>query len=251
MTTAACYILHYGREWLMWSLRSVMDFVDDAYIFYTPTPSHGHSTAMVNPESRDELFDIANLMDAIWIDCPRHFAHEGEHRTFAVETLKQRGFDTVVVVDADEVWDQEVMAQALRAAKEDTTARSFRIGMRHFWRSLKWVCDDPAMPTRIIKPSMPLDAPEAYLPGYVGKVFHMGYAQSAEIIQYKQSIHGHKNEWRPGWFENIFMDWIPGRGDVHPTCIDYWNPVKYEDDPSHTLEHLVGDHPYYAMEIIP
>lgn len=250
MNKAACCILHYGREWLGYALRSVAPFMDDMYVFYTPTPSHGHSTSLINPESRSELYDIAKTSRAIWVDCPHPFAHEGQHRTYAVDYLASRGFDIVTVVDADELWDPDVLGAAL-AVVESGTARSYRIGMRHFWRSLKWICDDPAMPTRFIKPRLPLDAPEAYLPGECGKVFHMGYAQSSAIIKYKQSIHGHKAEWRPGWFENTFMEWIPGKGDVHPTCVNYWNPQKYVDDQSGTLEYLAGDHPYYNMELIP
>ena len=246
---AAYCILHYGKEWLQWSIRSVIDYVDEFHIFYTPYPSHGFSTTLHNPETREQLmleiigFIIGDKSKLYWHDCGR-FQHEGYHREFAVQTCVDRGADMVLVVDADEIWAPDVLENALTIAAS-TVSHSFRIGMRHFWRSLKWICDDPAAPTRIIRPniSMPI---EAYVPG---KVFHMGYAQSPAIINYKMSIHGHSNEIRKDWFREKFMEWKPGDKDVHPTCSDnFWEPKPYVDDG--TLKRLVGDHIYWDKEII-
>jgi hypothetical protein len=244
MKIVAYYALHYGKEWFEWSLRSVRDYVDDIFVFYSPTPSHGHGTALKNPESRDELFSIAYPYRVHWVDCPG-FQHEGYHREFAVKTCEQAGADIVLVVDADEIWSPKVLRDSIAAVASDSTARSYRIGMRHFWRSTKWVCDDAAMPTRLIKPKVSRNYPEMYLD--TGKVFHFGYAQSPAIIRYKQDIHGHKNEWRRGWFEDKFLPWMPGMTDVHPTSFN-WDPAPYRDDGE--LERLVGDHPYWGKDLI-
>lgn len=244
MISAYC-ILHYGKEWLQWSVRSVIPFVDEYHIFYTPTPSHGFPAIMPNPETRDELYmQVMGYINhgLFWHDCD-HFQHEGFHREFAVDTCAARGADFVIVVDADEVWAPNVLQEAIRISK-DIPVHSFRINMRHFWRSLKWVCDDPSCPTRIIRPNIYSD--EAYLPG---QVFHMGYAQSSGIIEYKMSIHGHHNEIRKNWFNNKFLSWKPGMTDVHPTNGDnFWEPVPYVDDG--TLKSLVGDHPYWNVSLI-
>jgi len=243
---AACYILHYGEEWLSWSMRSVRSLVDEIYVFYTYQPSHGHSTSLKNPESRDNLYDIARPYFPIWHDAVR-YDHEGVHREAAVEACRSAGADLVVVVDADEIWDQEVLQNAISYAKS-MPYRSFRIGMRHFWRSLKWVCDDPSMPTRLIRVDLSREfGGEEYF--HDGKVFHMGYAQSPDIIYYKQSIHGHKNHWRDGWFGNAFMQWRPGDKDVHPTNENFWNPEPFVDDGG-KLEYLISDHPYWNKDII-
>lgn len=249
---AACYIVHYGREWISWSMRSVRNIVDEIFVFYTANPSHGHGTDLKNPETREELYEITKPFSPVWHDA-KGYIHEGEHRTFAVISCQNAGADTVLVVDSDEIWPQETLYRAIEASKIHP-ARSFRIGMRHFWRSLKWVCDDSAMPTRIIKPRIPESFGEQYLGTRidigenVGLVFHMGYAQSPAIIRYKQSIHGHKAEWRDGWFKDKFMGWKPGDKDVHPTNVNYWNPQPYIDDG--TLDYLVGDHPYFDKDII-
>jgi hypothetical protein len=150
-----------------------------------------------------------------------------------------------MVVDADELWSPEDLQVALNII-QTRPERNYVIGARHFWRSLRWVCDDPAMPTRFIKPAVQ-DNSVYYLPGHF---LHMGYAQSSSIIRYKMDIHGHKNEWRPGWYENKFLAWRPGDVDVHPTCENYWTPVPFADTDS-TLDYLCGDHPYFNLSIIP
>jgi hypothetical protein len=245
---AAYMILHYGIEWLKWSVRSVISQVDEFHIFYTPRPSHGFDTKYQNPETREQLYSavasgIGNGL--FWHDCNDRFQHEGYHREFAAKTCIDRGADTIVVVDADEIWPADVLKTALEISYA-TDVHSFRIGMRHFWRSLKWVCDDPACPTRIIKPNKH-DMSEAYLPG---KVFHMGYAQTPDIIFYKMQIHGHLSEWRPEWYKEKFLHWEPGIIDVHPTCKEnYWHPEPYVDE-NDVLKNLVWDHPYYTTELI-
>lgn len=248
MKVFASYILHYGREWLRQSIKSVVDQVDEVHLFYTPWPSHGHDTTLHNPEERDDLVDTLPEFRALgkevcWHECHR-FHNEGEHREWAVEWCKFAGADIVIVVDADEIWPANVLKDFI-AYVANGQARSYRIGMRHFWRSLKYICDDPAMPTRGIKPNVKANT-EDYFP--FGKVFHMGYAQSPAIIKYKMSIHGHKNELRPGWFDKTFMTWRPGVKDVHPTNVNFWNPQPYTDKGE--LEKLVGDHGYWNQEII-
>src|SRR3990167_1723176 len=227
----ACYIIHYGKEWLYWSIRSVMDLVDQVHVFYTAVPTHGHRSDIRNPDNGKELFDICKYFGSklIWWDCTRfQFAHEGLHRTYAVNMCAGYGADIVMVSDTDEIWDCDLIDAYLHEIDKNVV-RNYRVGMRHFWRSLKWVCDDPAMPVRFIRPSVNENS-EYYLSGEGGKVFHMGYAQKSELIKYKMSIHGHKNELRPNWFEDKFMTWRPGDNDVHPTNLNFWNPKQYLDD---------------------
>jgi len=242
---AACYVLHYGKEWLQWSMRSVKDFVDDIYIFYSATPSHGHRTTMTCPETRNELYDIAR--GAYWIDCGP-FGWEGQHRDFACDTLRDAGYDQILVVDADEIWPPELLHNFIEFSK-NSSAKKIRVGMRHFWRSLKWVCDDSTEPLRMFNVHAD-NKDEVYYPLDGGKVYHMGYAQSATIMLYKISIHGHKSEWRGNWYQEKFLNWKPGDLDVHPTCErNFWDPKPFVDEDG-TLEYLVGDHPYYNLDII-
>jgi len=246
MKIAACYVVHYGKEYLYHSMRSVGEFVDDIHIFYTAKPSFGFVTSLVCPDIRDELRNISlSFENAIWHDVGP-FNWEGEHRDYAINFLKEEGYDVALVVDSDELWDPTVLYDTLKLV-EVSRHRIFRVNMMHFWRSLKWVCHDAAAPVRFIKLNANV-TDEMYIPTNF-KAFHMGYAQSPVIIKYKQDIHGHKAEWRQGWFENVFLPWHPGMMDVHPTNVNFWNPVRYQDEDG-TLEYLLGDHSYWNMEII-
>ena len=245
----AYYGLHYGAEWLKHSMRSIRPFVDEVYVFYSSKPSHGHTTKRQNPESRKQLMEISKEFDVTWVDCP-DFKHEGYHRDFAVDICANKGADLILVVDADEIWDPEHLAYSIEFAKKENYLR-VKVEMIHFWRSVRWVCTDVLMPDRFVKPHADGgEYPFTYTDheGDRLKVFHMGYAQTPKIVAYKQDIHGHKGEWRDFWFDIKFMQWKPGGKDVHPTCFNMWNPVEYLDDG--TLEYLIGDHPYWQMDII-
>jgi hypothetical protein len=190
--------------------------------------------------------DVAAKFDARWINVESQISWEGQHRDFAVNWLDKDGADLILVVDADEIWAPEHLNHAILQASRVPT-EVYRVYMRHFWRSLEWVCDDPAAPARIINPKF-RDGREGYIG--IDKVYHMGYAQRPELIHYKMDIHGHKGEIRPNWFRDKFMSWRPNIGidDVHPTNVDFWNPRPYIDDGE--LQELVGDHPYWGLDII-
>ncbi len=86
MKIIARYLLHYGKEWLFHSMRSVRPFVDEIYVFYSPQPSRGQGPApRPCPDSRDELFSIAEQFDAIWDE--RLYPLPGQHALY-VRTIR-------------------------------------------------------------------------------------------------------------------------------------------------------------------
>lgn len=241
---AAVYCTHYGLEWLRWSLRSVRDFVDDVYVFYTPTPSYGHTTDLQCPEKRGDLLNVAREFGAYWHDVGP-FDWEGQHRDYSIKTVADAGYDQALVVDADELWDASHLAEFIQFAK-DTPVRNIWVAMNHFWRSTKWYCKDDASPLRLF--NLKRSDGEAYYPLDKQRVFHMGYAQSAAIVRYKMLIHGHFGELRHDWFDRIFIPWKPGMGDVHPSGINQWTPIPYKDDG--TLSYIIDEHKYADGKII-
>jgi hypothetical protein len=246
-------VLHYGAQWLEFALRSVQDLVDEHHIFYTPHPSHGTRTRKSLPEGEDRqtLHSISYMMGAKWHDTDQ-FRYEGKQRDYCVKYLAENGANMIVVVDADEVWDIDVLSNAIDFAF-DGDARDYGVHAIHFWRGVNWVCYDDCMPIRLIKPYLFLGT--SYCPGR--GFYHMGYAQSEMLIQYKMTIHGHRSELRKNWYP-IFRDWkgpedTPECG-VHPTneCDDktgkpFWVPVPFD---RYDLIDLIGDHPYFNDEIV-
>lgn len=255
MKTIAYYALHYGSEYLAWSVRSVMKHVDEIHVLYTEKPSFGRDTGLVCPDTEARLRTEALR----FLDKPeklhwhRVTAHaEGAHRDQLRKLCPDAGL--VLHVDADELWDGRTLADCLAEAR-DSSYWSLRARFVHFWRSFDWVCQDAAMPERIFNWRNSPQLKDGYLSGRAQHmpVLHFGYAQSEELMRYKWQIHGHQDELRKGWFEEKFLGWKPGIDDVHPTCDQgFWMPKG-------TLVHaglltsvhdLLRDHPYFGKDLI-
>lgn len=244
----AYYAIHYGVDYLEYSIRSIYNAVDWIGIFYARLPSHGYrDPTLKNPDSEDEVRAVIRRAGdpqskVVWL--PGQWFSEGQHRDHAFMVTKSWGADLVLVVDSDEVWDPAVLPEVLvEAARMD--AEHIRLPFIHFWRSFSWVCRDEMMPIRIQKAVRGQD-------GYLRPptpVYHFGYAQRPDIVKYKAAIHGHRGEWRNGWFGEKFLAWSPAAqvGDVHPTCEDIWYPERFDKE---QLPDLMRDHPYWNEELI-
>lgn len=250
MKTVAYCILHYGQEWLRHAIRAVKDHVDDVVILYTQSPSHGTQTKAICPDSPSDLYNIVRHAGANvhWYHNPAKYRWEGEHRQYAIELcVRNHGAKRIIVFDHDELWDTQLLEHVLTTADGSDGAGIVHVPFIHFYRSVNWVCRDAAMPTRILFPGND-GKQEAYVDHGRGVINHFGYAQREAIMRYKWLIHGHINELRPNWFQEKFLDFQPGKTyDVHPTNRDYWHPAAFD---KHTIEHLIGDHEYFNLEVI-
>lgn len=246
-------ILHYGKDYIGYSASSVLDHVNKLFIFYTEKPSHGHSTDLKCPESETDLLHGLSavvkgeqLRKVEWIK--KEWSNEGQHRNEIFKIAKPD--DIIVVVDSDEVWNQD----ALRIGIEQVSSHGHNCRMRfpfvHYWRSFDYVCYEPCLPVRIMRGEA--NGQDCYYSGVTPAVHHFGYCQSEELIKYKISIHGHKNEIFPHWFEEKFLKWSPENllKDTHPTCTlpgdGWWCPKKRDVE----LPAYLHNHPYKNLKII-
>ena len=243
------FVLHYGKEYLRYAIEAIYPVVDKIVIVYSPTPSHGHESHLECPESLGELFSEAMAIDVdekiIWIN--KTFQNEHVHRDYAYDKCKRLGADVVVVTDADEIWDTNMLKHIISAAKEEGKAR-YRIMMQHFYRSFDEVCRDPHRQVRILNPKADNNE-EIDIHTVKPVIHHFGYAQSEKIIYYKISCHGHKSEFRPQWFEDKFLNYQKGiTKDVHPVChTNFWNPQPFDKE---KLPLILHKHPYFNKEVI-
>ena len=242
MRTVAYTALHYGKPYLESTIRSVIDAVDSYVVVYTPYPSHGHTTTMQCPDSRDDLLEIASAAAGsklIWYEHPSPFRNEAEHRNTIFGLVPNA--DVILVVDSDEVWSDNQLEFLLSKAR-DTDARDYLAYGIHFYRSFyKAIINDMAAPVRAIKPS-------GSGVRSTGACFaHFGYAVPPQYVKYKISCWGHYDELRRGWYEDIFLRNISE--DCHPTNErGFWNAVTV--NPWEFLPDFMRNHPYAEMELI-
>lgn len=244
-----CYTaLLYGTDYLHHAIRSIINDVDEYIVLYTPVGSHGHQSDMSCPDSREALYEIEvnaagdklRWFDGVW-------AHEGQQRDNIFSIAPDA--DVIVVLDADEVWAPGLLKDAIRDTK-DLGVRDIRVPFIHYWRSLKWaILHDPAFPVRLIYPQIKTGAetfsPSRFISLRYRTINHFGYAQRSEIVRYKLTTHGHKNEFRRDcdWFHDIFMN--PTRTtDLHPVGSDQWNT-----EPIETPDFML-DHPFAGLDRI-
>ena len=252
MKLVSLTVLHYGREWLEWALRSTSPFVDEQHIFYTSHPSHGHTTRHKCPDTRAELREIASgFTRTRWHDVDQ-FYYEGDHRDYARQVCLDAGADLILVLDSDEVWDPDDLDAAITQAAGTPGLWKSRI-KGNFWRSVNWVCRDELMPDRIFVPGAGNKVRYLDGPGF----WHFGYCIAETTMLYKLSCHGHRDELRPGWYPRIYRDWKPGvtvECGVHPTNTcdsrtgkSFWVPEPFDRN---EIRHLIGDSPYFSDELV-
>jgi hypothetical protein len=243
--TIAYTALHYGRDYLGYAIKSIIDYVDEYWVLYSPEGSHGYRTSATCPDSRDDLLWIAQQVAGNklrWID--GIWQHEGQQRDSIIEYCPDA--DAIIVLDADEIWPKPLIRDIVIYAKH-ATHREYRVPIIHYWRSFyRAVLFDPAYPTRLILPRIMNGIDTFTTSGW--HINHMGYAQRPEIVRYKQLTHGHRNEWRTdcNWFEDTFM--ANAQVDCHPVGSEHWNPESV--DPWRYMPEFMRSHPYAQMEVI-
>lgn len=249
MIKVASYtILHYGKSYLPYALRSVKDVVAKNYIFYTAHPSHGHQGSLPPPETKNELLDSLQGLDVTWRETD--IWNEGPQRDFAVRTLVNEGADIILNLDYDEIWHPEILEKTIKLVIKKKSARNHLINFIHLWRSFNYCCRDDGWPVRLIDTRFLSGI--NYIPRELGDIYHFGYAITDEVMRYKLSIHGHKDEIRSNWFEEKWSAWPPV-DDCHLTNgrkdngEGWWNPLPFDKQ---QLPEVMRDHPWWAEEMI-
>ena len=256
MKSIACYALHYGAEYLAWSIRSVQDAVDEIHILYTDKPSYGHSSGVPCPESERELISEAHRFlnkPIFWHKgC---WSNEGEHKGAFMDVAKNAKAEMILVVDSDELWVPGAAKQALEHAYNQNNSGRWLINFQNFWRSFKYEVRDCFQPVRVIDTRNSLSIDSYFCPSVFSPVYHFGYAQANKILKYKWTCHGHQSELRKDWYVNKFMAWTPQTADsildLHPTVNNLWvKAFRTNEVVDSNMVTILGDHPYSNKDII-
>ena len=234
MKVCAYVPLLYGKEYLEYSIRSYMDVVDKIYILYTDKPSYGHNSGFVNTESEQELKDIVfsttNKAEWIKVDANNEGAHRGHISQFS------RNYDMTVSTDYDEVWKTEDLERALKQAYDMPYRRYGIAGFLNFFRDFNNVCTDGFRPHRIYKES----GNGEYL-NLEATIYHFGYAISEASMRGKWACHGHHDELRPNWINEVYLN--PNvTTNLHPVAHGIWNLHPFD---KYILPQFMHKHPLF------
>jgi len=245
MRVVSYTIVHYGKDYIDWALRSVQNSVHHSNVIHTPHPSHGHRTNIQPIESLQDIQSAVSVK-AVWYQTDGIY-EEGRQRDHCVRLCAvQDEADLILVLDYDEVWPEQTLKAALDYVWQQDKARNWLINFTHLWKSFNYVCRDEGRPVRII--DLRHRDGIGYIPKELGEIYHFGYAVSDRVMRYKWQIHGHKSELRANWMQDKWLAWPPV-DDCHPTNDrGFWTPEPFDRT---RLPKLMRNHPYYNLEVIP
>lgn len=250
MKIIAYCALHYGKPYLAYAIRSVIDAVDEFHVLYAEAPSHGSLTTWVCPDTETELHDIARHAAGSKLHWHKGgWKQENEQRNAIVEYVPDA--DLIIVVDSDEIYPPEMIKFYLDYSYYGgKQTRHFRLPFIHVYRDFHHaVMHDPAYPIRLINMRCHDHDEPITLPTSL-RVAHFGYCQPAEYIHYKLGIHGHKNQLRctaDEYTEKFYLDrtrW----NDLHPVGSEYWNAEVV--NPLDIMPEFMKEHPYWGLDIV-
>jgi hypothetical protein len=227
MRTLGFMTIHYGLEYLKESLTSIKDHVEGMVISYVHKPSHGFKTILNCPDKAEDIRKVCEEVlgnKLIW-DEAEFYGAENIHRSVAKKY--SQGFDLILTIDADEVFEPTEINNALNYAYTHNERYYGINGYLNFWRCFDYVCLDGFRPIRIenLNNHNSLQNLNCQL-----TIYHFSTAQSKAVMEYKYSCFGHANEIKADYLEKVFYKWTPENnfGDLHPVSINLWNAVQYD-----------------------
>ena len=246
MKTLAYIPIHYGLEYLEYTIKSIKDNVSKIVCLYTEKPSYGYRIDQLCPENEGQLQELAQdtSRKVEWVHIP-DTSREGTHRDMAFRY--SNGYDVMITLDTDEVWEPDVLAKSIEQASK-TDSRFIAVdGFVNFWRSFDYVVIDWFHPIRMHN----LKSHNREVKHLKSTIYHFGYAQSEEIMRYKFAVHGHKSEFLPSYLDKKYYSWDHigcGVEWLHPASTTIWQDAEKYDKTK--LPELLKAHPNYDKKII-
>ena len=280
MRLGAVYCVYNEDEYIGYSIRSIYDVVDRIYVLLGEVPYSAY-----NPKAR-ELYTQADRTEAIVQElakrCPKirlikgRWDSEIEHRNAGVALCRGDKLDYYFLVDGDEVYRQDHLANLLEEIRQHPRAGQFIIKCDIFWRGFKYriPADDLSwMPRRLFKLSgwsqlgkspLALPWPARFIgnnkTNSVGSVYHIepsrvrfyhfSYARQPKKMEEKLRTFSHAHEIAPDWYERVWLGWKANRALTNLNPVDPPKFPRIVTQPADDLPEVMREHPYYAMDVI-
>lgn len=277
MKFIAAYCVYNDEEYIEYSIRSILDAVDQVLILLSQAPYIAYNPqarAVSRPDQTEAIVDrVARASSKITV-IKKTWNSELDHRNAAMALARESGGELYWLVDGDEVYRQEHLEVIKEEVARHPEISQFIIKCDLFWRSFWYRI--PAgelgwMPRRIFRitrhrPVLGLRFP--YTCRFIGNnktnslgavyqipperaiFYHFSYAHTPARMKDKLSTFSHAHEIRNGWYESVWLKWPSQRDmtNVHPT-----DPPKFprvHRQPPDDLPEVMRQHPYWGLEVI-
>jgi hypothetical protein len=250
---ASLTLAYHQREYLEWSLRAVAPHVETMYVMYTDVPFTEY-----NPGAREEAFPDDGTRDILArLECELPhlrvlsgtWAAEEGMRNDGLRAAAGEGYDTLLIVDADEFFHDGALGEATKLIAADAETDCWSMHMRVPFRFADYVIDrdDELLPLAIrIRDGVCFErrripnVPRLALPASI-TCFNLGFVLSDERMFEKTRTWSHSNQLPSRWFEEKWLGWTPETTDLHTRVPPLW-PRTRRIDPAALPASLVG-HP--------
>lgn len=216
---AVCYIVHDDMFYLASSIASFQE-AGEVFVFVSRVPWHDQpgDWQAAAQTARDAS---AEVIEGEWTS-------ELAHRQEALQALREKGYTHALIPDGDEIIEPPLLHALLQIAAVELAERVY-VHWDTYWKTPEYVIRPREGFTPLLLVDLRRTEPEdgrnfsggrgLLLPPKYGLVHHLSYVGPDERIRRKITTWGHKDEVRPGWFENVWLAWDTDKllRNLHPT----------------------------------
>lgn len=259
----AVYVVHYGDDYLEYSIRSIYGSVDKILISVGLESWNYAERTSIDPVFLAKIKELPlkyskiELVYGTW-------AKDEDQRNDSIPYA--RDYDYYFLVDTDEIYRQEELANLYSIVEKNPGAGVFRIPFYNFWRGFGYVIQEAVNEPvqRFFKNS----ARRFYFKrsctsGYRKKAqfdvsrkdcscYHFSYARKPDAIEHKFKTWMHADEVRQRWVKKVFAAWEQNKmmTNLFPVAgqEDRWISAQPFD--AAKLPSVLLDHPYHGMDVI-
>lgn len=224
-TIAVCYCVHDDYYYLAESIRSFQP-AGNVIVFVSRTPWNDL------PGDWETSAQAAGQAGAEVV--VGEWTSERDHREACFEWLLKRGYTHALTPDGDEFVEPALLETLLTIIHNELADRVY-VWMDTYWQSPEYIIRPREQLTpvilvdlrcvQVIRDRYVVGGRELVLSPAHGVLHHLSYAGPDARIRRKLDTFSHRDEIRPGWWDNVWLRWKSNKllRNLHPT-----HPTAYE-----------------------
>lgn len=278
MKLTAVLCVYNEEEYIEHTIRGILPAVDRAIVCLGLAPYDAYNPKAREMSTVDRTEAILDrlartekkvtLVKGVW-------SSEIDHRNAGLELCLADGTDYYWLVDGDEVYREDHLANIRQELMDHPRVGTFIIKCHIFWRSFRYRIPAQELswrPRRIFQVTrhrkimgIPLPhrcrfigqnqmnslGPVYEIPTEKAVFYHFSYARSARAMEDKFKTFSHAHEIPESWINHVWRRWPEDRTmeNIHPVDPPKFPRAVYqlpEDMPE-----IMKSHPYYGLDVIP